>query len=73
MSLSRKRAQRRATMIGVVIGFIIIFTFVISLIAPDLGSRSSNNNIDFPTLTPFGTPAARHPRDRPHARSESSA
>jgi hypothetical protein len=54
MSFSQKRAQRRATVIGVVIGGIIIFTFVISLIAPDLGTRTSDN-VDFPTLTPFGT------------------
>jgi hypothetical protein len=56
MSLYRKRNQRRATLVGAGIGAIIIFTFVISLIEPNLGSRQ--NSIDtLPTTTPFGTPA----------------
>jgi hypothetical protein len=56
MSLARKRTQRRATFIGALIGFIIIFTFVISLIAPDRRRGSSSSGGTYPTLTPYGTP-----------------
>jgi hypothetical protein len=56
MSLTRKRTQRRATLIGALIGFIIIFTFVISLIAPDRRSGSNSSDNIYPTLTPYGTP-----------------
>ncbi|MEP0763795.1 MAG: hypothetical protein HRF48_13770, partial [Chloroflexota bacterium] len=52
MHKSRKRDQRRATLLGAIIGSIIIFTFVLTLIAPDLGSRSSSNT----DLDPFATP-----------------
>ena len=56
MSLSQKRNQRRATFIGALLGFIIIITFVISLIAPGSNSRrSSSGDNTFPTLTPYGT------------------
>lgn len=53
MSLSKKRNRQRATLVGALIGLLIIFTFVISLIAPDLGRRSRDS---YPTLTPYGTP-----------------
>ncbi len=56
MSLSRKRTQRRATFLGALIGFMIIFTFVISLLAPDRGGSSSSSGGNLPTLTPYGTP-----------------
>jgi hypothetical protein len=56
MSLARKRIQRRATLIGALLGFIIIFTFVISLIAPGQNSRRSSSSGALPTLTPYGTP-----------------
>lgn len=51
MNKSRRRSQRRATLLGASIGLIIIITFVLTLVAPDLGSRSANSNID-----PFATP-----------------
>ncbi|MBI5958612.1 MAG: hypothetical protein HY866_07755 [Chloroflexi bacterium] len=44
MSLSRKRTQRRATFAGGLIGFIIIFTFLISMINP--GTSTNNNSSD---------------------------
>jgi hypothetical protein len=43
-------------LLGATIGFIIIFTFVISLINPGTGNDSSSD-VELPTLTPFGTPA----------------
>ncbi len=52
MAKSKKRSQRRATMLGALIGGMIIFTFVITLIAPDLGVRSDLNG----DLDPFATP-----------------
>lgn len=53
MSLARKLRRRRATIAGGLVGLIIIFTFVISLIAPDLGTRSSAPVSDvIPTLRP---------------------
>jgi len=53
MSVSRKRNRRRMTFLGALIGVIIIFTFVISLISP--GTFQSTSDDDFPTLTPYGT------------------
>lgn len=53
MSYARKRNQRIATGIGTLIGVIIIFTFVISLINPGLGSTDDSDV--FPTFTPRGT------------------
>jgi len=41
------------TFLGALIGVIIIFTFVISLISP--GTFRSTSDDDFPTLTPYGT------------------
>ncbi len=55
MSSRRTRHRRRATIIGSLIGVIIIFSFVITLIAPDLGTRSSTNDIE-PFSTPVPTP-----------------
>jgi hypothetical protein len=55
MSLSQKRNQRRATLIGALLGFIIILTFVISLIAPGSNNRNSSSDVTYPTLTPYGT------------------
>ncbi len=51
MNKSKRRGQRRATLLGASIGMIIIVTFVLTLVAPDLGSRSSSSEID-----PFATP-----------------
>jgi hypothetical protein len=48
MSLSRKRTQRRATFAGAVIGIIIILTFLITLINPDMTSRNSSTVNDVP-------------------------
>lgn len=53
MSLSRKRNRQIATGLGTVIGLIIVFTFVVSLINP--GVVSTNDVEDFPTFTPPGT------------------
>jgi hypothetical protein len=53
MSYSQQRARRRATLISAVIGLIIIFTFVISLIVPDLGSRANTTTND---IDVFATP-----------------
>jgi hypothetical protein len=50
----RQTNRRRATIVGAIIGALIIFTFVIGLIAPDLGSRRSSSQ-SLPTFTPFGT------------------
>jgi len=52
MQKSRKRGQRRTTLLGAIVGLMIIFTFVLTLIAPDLGSRRSSNA----ALDPFATP-----------------
>jgi hypothetical protein len=52
MSLSKKRAHQRATIVGALLGVIVILTFVISLIAP--GGKSSSNP-SLPTVTPYGT------------------
>jgi len=53
MQKSRKRGQRRTTLLGAIVGLMIIFTsFVLTLIAPDLGSRRSSNA----DLDPFATP-----------------
>ncbi|MCL4238401.1 MAG: hypothetical protein KJ047_09140 [Anaerolineae bacterium] len=52
MQKSRKRSQRRTTLLGAAIGSMIIFTFVLTLIAPDLGSRNRSNA----DLDPFATP-----------------
>jgi len=52
-SYSKKRNQRRATMIGALIGVMVIAGFLITLIAPDLGQRSTAGNP--PAATPFGT------------------
>ena len=41
MSVYNRRARRRATFIGAAIGSIIIFTFVLSLVAPGLGTTTS--------------------------------
>ncbi len=51
MNKSKRRGQRRATLLGASLGVIIIVTFVLTLVAPDLGSRSSSSEID-----PFATP-----------------
>ena len=56
MSLSKQRRRRRATLIGAGFGVVIIFTFMISLIAPDIGTRSSSSDNSFLTLTPFSNP-----------------
>ncbi len=53
MSLSRKRNRQIATGIGTLIGVIIIFTFVVSLINPGLGATSDPEVI--PTWTPGRT------------------
>lgn len=53
MSLSRKRNRQIATGLGTLIGLIIVFTFVISLINP--GVVSTDDVEDFPTFTPPGT------------------
>jgi len=53
MSLSKQRARQRATLVGALLGVIVILTFVISLIAP--GSKLSSNP-SLPTITPYGTP-----------------
>lgn len=63
MSSSRKHGRRRATIIGSIIGFIIIFSFLITLISPDLGSRSNsssdvNTNFDTPEPTAIVVPTA---------------
>jgi hypothetical protein len=52
MSLSKKRARQRATVVGAVLGVIVILTFVISLIAP--GGKSTSNQ-SLATVTPYGT------------------
>lgn len=49
---SRKQNRRRATIIGSVIGVIIIFSFVITLIAPDLGTSSTTSDAVFNTPEP---------------------
>lgn len=49
---SRKQNRRRATIIGSVIGAIIIFSFVITLIAPDLGMSSTTSDAIFNTPEP---------------------
>lgn len=54
MNKSKRRGQRRATVLGASIGLIIIVTFVLTLVAPDLGSRSASSNID-PLATPRPT------------------
>ncbi len=54
MSLSRKRSRQRATIIGAAIGVVIIVTFVLSLIAPGAGSRTSTSSDDL-LSTPFAT------------------
>jgi len=56
MASRKKRRQRRATIIGAIIGSIIIFTFVLSLTAPDLGRRSSSSGDDVVFNTPPPTP-----------------
>jgi hypothetical protein len=63
MSQSKKRNRQRATFIGALIGLMIIFTFVISLINPGLGSKSDNNapepvqlDTPQPTAVIFPTP-----------------
>jgi len=53
MSLSKKRARQRATLVGALLGVIVILTFVISLIAP--GSKSTSNQ-PLASVTPYGTP-----------------
>ncbi|MBN1202121.1 MAG: hypothetical protein JXJ20_09720 [Anaerolineae bacterium] len=55
MSLSRKHTRRRATIIGAVVGLVIIITFVIGLIDPGRG-RDNNDKYQYPTVTPYGTP-----------------
>lgn len=55
MSVRSQRNRRRATILGALVGIILIFTFMLSLIAPGLGS--STDDASFPTVTPFGTPA----------------
>jgi hypothetical protein len=55
MSLSRKRSHQRATALGVVVGLVVIFTFVIGLINPDLGSRSTSSSNSSVTDTPSAT------------------
>ena len=56
MTTRSARNRRRATVAGAIVGLILIFTFVLSLVAPGLGS-SNGDDIEFPTVTPFGTPA----------------
>jgi len=53
MSMSRKRNKRRMTFFGALIGVIIIFTFVISLISPGTFQTASDDVP--PAVTPFGT------------------
>lgn len=53
MSYSRKRNRRLATAVGTLIGVMIIFTFVISLINP--GVTTTDESELFPTFTPPGT------------------
>lgn len=53
MSYSRKRNRRLATALGTVIGLVIVFTFVISLINP--GVVTTDESELFPTFTPRGT------------------
>lgn len=55
MQKLRKRNQRRTTLLGAIIGSMIIFTFVLTLIAPDLGSRSSPSTDLDPLATPRPT------------------
>ncbi|NDJ77023.1 MAG: hypothetical protein GYB65_12280 [Chloroflexi bacterium] len=57
MSLSRKRRQRRATLVGAVVGMLIIFTFVLGLIAPDLGTRSRSDDDSGADVDPLATAA----------------
>lgn len=52
MASNRNRRRQRATLIGSLVGLVIIFSFVITLIAPDLGTRSNTVNDD----TIFNTP-----------------
>jgi len=40
----KQRRARRATLFGTAVGVIIIITYVITLVAPDLGSSSSSSN-----------------------------
>ena len=63
MSQSKKRSRQRATVIGALIGLMIIFTFVISLINPGLGSDNDDNvsepillDTPQPTKVVFPTP-----------------
>ncbi len=52
--MNKRRNRQLATIAGALVGLIIIVTFVISLLAPDLGRSSSSSS--YPTYTPFGTP-----------------
>lgn len=45
MSTRQKRSRQRATAIGAGVGLVIIFTFIIGLVAPDLGSNTSSNPV----------------------------
>ncbi len=55
MSFNAKRNRRRATFIGAGIGFILIFTFVLTLIIPNAG-RNSSSSSDTLYYTPAPTP-----------------
>ncbi len=55
MSLSRKRSRQRTTAVGVVFGLVLIFVFLVGLIKPDLGSRTSSSSSVSVTDTPSVT------------------
>ncbi len=55
MASTRNRRRRRATLIGSVLGFMIIVSFLITLIAPDIGSGGSTSSDDVLFNTPEPT------------------
>lgn len=44
----KQRRARRATLFGAAVGVVIIITYVITLVAPDLGSSSSSSSLNDP-------------------------
>lgn len=55
MFVSKKRSRQSATLLGAIIGLMVIFTFVIALINPNIGSQSSDSSESQPLATPEPT------------------
>ncbi|MBN2306225.1 MAG: hypothetical protein JXQ72_17210 [Anaerolineae bacterium] len=54
MSYKRKRNRQITRIVGSLIGIVLVFTFVLSLL--NIDSANNNSPDDFPTVTPYGTP-----------------